>query len=500
MHLPRRLAPYLSALAVQLVFAGYVKDDAYIEYRFATNLAGGHGLCFNPGDPPVEGFTSFLWTAFLALPARLGLDLVVFAKIAGTLALLAVIALSARLVRGRGGTLEAQRCAEWVAATSGSLLVWAQSGMEPVIAAAAVLGAAVALAERRVWLALLLAALSAGLRPECHLVLLFTLALVAAQARRDARARPAALVGAALALVVVGGMHWIRYRYYGSLIPNTALVKAATVSLAAGLRALGELAVTGLAGLLIALALAEAWRRRDDVALLGAAALTAFAAYLVRVGRDEMFLCRLYLPVLPLAIALAAPSLARLPRWTTTVVCLVGLGFAAGHLGVIRYLALGRTSYVPLAEAMLACAKPGDLAIFQDLGRTPYEAMQLRFYDPIGLVDRAVARVRYRDHASPFVRLPTGKGMAEIRDHLLALDPRLVAFVAYVGAAEQPEVKRRFDAAAGGDRERLLAPFVDANPYHVGLHDDARFRARFRFVDAWRRHDGYYLVLYEALK
>ena len=47
MHLSRRIsaaarspwAPYVVALAVQLVFIGYVKDDAYIEYRFATNLA-----------------------------------------------------------------------------------------------------------------------------------------------------------------------------------------------------------------------------------------------------------------------------------------------------------------------------------------------------------------------------------------------------------------------------------------------------------------------------
>src|SRR5207302_414903 len=54
MHLPRRLAaaladplaPYALALAAQIVFVGYIKDDAYIEYRYATNAAHGHGLTF----------------------------------------------------------------------------------------------------------------------------------------------------------------------------------------------------------------------------------------------------------------------------------------------------------------------------------------------------------------------------------------------------------------------------------------------------------------------
>ncbi|HEX6838458.1 MAG TPA: hypothetical protein VF334_17900, partial [Polyangia bacterium] len=77
MHLSRRIAaaarhpaaPYLFALALQLVFVGYVKDDAYIEYRYATNAAHGHGLVYNIGDPPVEGFTSFLWTVLLIVPA-----------------------------------------------------------------------------------------------------------------------------------------------------------------------------------------------------------------------------------------------------------------------------------------------------------------------------------------------------------------------------------------------------------------------------------------------
>ncbi len=40
-------------------------DDAYISYRYAQNLVGGHGLVFNPGEK-VEGYSNFLYTLLAA--------------------------------------------------------------------------------------------------------------------------------------------------------------------------------------------------------------------------------------------------------------------------------------------------------------------------------------------------------------------------------------------------------------------------------------------------
>ena len=42
-------------------------DDAMISMRYARNLAAGHGLAWNAGQPPVEGYTNFLWTLWMAL-------------------------------------------------------------------------------------------------------------------------------------------------------------------------------------------------------------------------------------------------------------------------------------------------------------------------------------------------------------------------------------------------------------------------------------------------
>jgi hypothetical protein len=50
-------------------------DDAYITYRYAENLARGHGFVFNVGDPPLLGTSTPLYTALLAAGAILGIDI-----------------------------------------------------------------------------------------------------------------------------------------------------------------------------------------------------------------------------------------------------------------------------------------------------------------------------------------------------------------------------------------------------------------------------------------
>jgi hypothetical protein len=42
-------------------------DDALISMRYARNLSLGQGWAWNPGDPPVEGFTNFGWVLWLSL-------------------------------------------------------------------------------------------------------------------------------------------------------------------------------------------------------------------------------------------------------------------------------------------------------------------------------------------------------------------------------------------------------------------------------------------------
>jgi arabinofuranosyltransferase len=498
MHLSRRIsalvahpaAPYAFALLMQLVFVGYVKDDAYIEYRYAVNAAHGHGLVYNVGDAPVEGFTSFLWTVLLIVPAWLHVPLLALCKLAGAASLVGCIALVAALVRARGGDGRARQLARWFTATNASLVVWAQSGMESVPTALAVLACAYFLERRRHWPAMLLAAAAAATRPECHVVLFLAAAVVVWR-----RAPLAAIV----AIALVGAVHLWRWHYFGALVPNTALVKGGRLVLPAGLHLLGELAVTSLAGVCIVLTCVEAARKRDGVSLLSAGAALIFCVYLVRVGRDEMFLVRLFLPVWPLTLALAAPWLTRSWRQLLAAGVIVsGLVFIGTRLHTVGYWALGERSHVPLAHLIRAHAKPGDMVVFQDLGQTPWAAMDLRFVDPLGLVDSTIAKIRWRDRASPFLRMPSGLGQEQIRDHLLAIHPQVIAFVAYVDDEFAAEVRAQADVATTArEKETLFAPFLTRNPYYCGLYDDPRFTAQFRFVDIIRRKNSYWFVVFE---
>src|SRR5712691_3102100 len=58
----------------------WMPDDAFISFRYAENLSAGNGLVFNPGER-VEGYTSFLWVALLAIGNRIGFDTVVLARL-----------------------------------------------------------------------------------------------------------------------------------------------------------------------------------------------------------------------------------------------------------------------------------------------------------------------------------------------------------------------------------------------------------------------------------
>ncbi|UCE26296.1 MAG: hypothetical protein JSW52_08000 [Candidatus Coatesbacteria bacterium] len=69
----------------------FVLDDAYIIYRYAQNLAHGHGVVWNVGEDPVEGYTSFAWVVLNAFAILLGLNPVLFSKTVSVLAVLLII-------------------------------------------------------------------------------------------------------------------------------------------------------------------------------------------------------------------------------------------------------------------------------------------------------------------------------------------------------------------------------------------------------------------------
>jgi arabinofuranosyltransferase len=204
-------------------------DDAYISFRYASQLAEGHGLVFNVGER-VEGFSNFLLVVVLAVGKSLGLTPPLAARLLnlGSAAMMISILLLAPKNTPRSLRFAAALCFAFSVQTAHNIL----SGLEAPFFSALVLGGAVLLYKggRAGWTAIvfLLAALT---RPE-GLVLgvaaaFSSLAYDFAIRRNEPGASPLR----DLSLWVAGfGVPFsfflvFRYAYFGTLTPNSVAAK-----------------------------------------------------------------------------------------------------------------------------------------------------------------------------------------------------------------------------------------------------------------------------------
>jgi len=156
-HQPSRERPWLGhalLAGVLVLFAVHslsyhrmMVDDAFISYRYADNLARGHGLVFNPGER-VEGYSNFTLILLLAPFARMGADLLIVSKAIGFLAGLAAILYTVRLsshltgiVEGGCGTSRGlfRFLPAFFLASSASFALWTMGGIETSLFAALLL-------------------------------------------------------------------------------------------------------------------------------------------------------------------------------------------------------------------------------------------------------------------------------------------------------------------------------------------------------------------------
>lgn len=235
----RALAAIASVFLVHVVYLNCVAEDAFIALRFASNLAHGHGLVWNPGTAPVEGYTDFLWVLICSAAIALGLPAVGFAQAASIAAGLATVLLTYRIGR---------RLMDWpvpvalvpplLLAVAGPFATWSSSGMESTLFTFFILSAAadLALGSRvasgssralyyplRAAAALLLATLT---RPEGLLATVVLLALAALIGLFHHRKFAAGVALSAAVYVIGFGIYFAwRYSRYGYLLPNTFYAK-----------------------------------------------------------------------------------------------------------------------------------------------------------------------------------------------------------------------------------------------------------------------------------
>lgn len=452
----------LAALLAHVWVYRFLTDDAFISFRYARNLAHGHGLVFNPGFERVEGYSNFLWVILLALFDRLGLAP---ERVANPLSLVATLALAWVVVRHALRHRPAPG-AEWMIlvppaflAVSRSFAVWSTSGLETrafeLFAIAGMLrlaGEVDALRNGapagRPWGSILLG-LAALTRPDGALVAFCALgaagALVVTGPGDDRAKLRAALRTTWPAFSMVAALYAFRIAYYHAWAPNTYYAKVGgTLHWRAGLDYLYAFALEYGALLWVPALVAVIVRWKGSPArtplLLLAAGLLPHVLYVIAIGGDHFE----YRP-----LDLLFPAVAIVLYEGARAVADTGRGRVAA--GVLAVLVLGGAFLLPWRSHVEAphTYLPGfpGLQLAEGPALTPESAEAERFLDP----DRFA-----------LTRLPLLRGWAEA--HRLALR----RITAYFSGIRQEEHRHFLDVMSG--QARMLKDAIDRGLLPRDLH------------------------------
>jgi hypothetical protein len=398
--------PMLLTLGSAFRVRTFTIDDAFISFRYAENLAHGHGLVYNLGER-VEGYTNFLWTLLLGLFAALGMRPEPVAKVLGLAcacaALVPIYLLSQRLRPLRW----APCIATWLCASSFMFSGYAVFGLEtPLFVLLVLTGTEMFFREGerediRPWSGLVFA-LAALTRPEAPLFLLLLYIW------KDERLfTKKSLIRGALFLTPVLLHLAFRRLYYGAFVPNTLSAKTGdiTTQLQGGADYLQRWALHAGPHLFLALgsvALCIVHRKREGLALAGIA--FAFGEYVLLAGGDWMPYFRFLAPAEPFVFLLvdhAARTIAeRRERAAPVAIGIFALvmGIHRGHALVQAQRdilekdkafwddAAGRT-----AEWFVANAEPGPIVI-ADIGYVGYRT-GFPIVDMLGLLSPEIAHL-----------------------------------------------------------------------------------------------------------
>lgn len=443
----------------------WVAEDAYITFRYARNWAAGHGPRFNPGvDPPVEGYSNFLWLVYCTLLEWMGWSPILGAPLLSLLTgVAAVLLVMSILLDDLELPLLTSCLASLALVTSAPFVTWTTSGLASMPLTALLLAAFVGVVRAQgTTQAIMVGVVGAALclvRTEGPAWWLIAL-VAGSMARRQGTIVPTAL---AVSMPVVCAHLFWRHATYDAWVSNTAKAKVSLSwpVLLRGLRYDAEFVVATLlpsAGLLGAVL---GWRERPRWVLALSAGLGGTLAYGALVGGDYMADFRLLVPGVPFAACLFALFLERARAWGPAV---PGVAWAlvlimgAAPLWSVNLLpwsmreamstdqredrpAHGRVvkPNAKLKGRVLAdYARPGDSLVTVAIGKLGYYAPQVFLHDRNGLVNREVAEREVEDLRRP------GHDKLVPASFFYASRPTMMGFTV---VEDGPKAARQIDAA-----------------------------------------------------
>lgn len=520
-----------------LVTLDFIKDDAYISFRYAHNMVVGDGMTFNAGDK-LEGFTNFLWVLVMVPFEALGMDLFQVCEVLGGILVLLMVWDVTRvhaLVTGRG------KWGSWLwpgmlLAASSNTALWATSGMEQPIAMWLPLAGAFVLwkgwhggdERQQKWAIIsgILLGLGCMARPEGHLIATLLGVPLLWEAIKKRKIDRFSWMWAASLLAVTAPYHLFRYVYFGTIVPNTYYVKTASSSLVwmTGLGKLQEMFDFNYLGWMVCLVpFAFISRRFLAEKLVMLAIVCGFMVHLVKVGVDEMHWHRLFLPALPFLLILTSLGMQHAAeavmgafenigekrrKWLRVQVYAVGWAaviaatvscFIFSYKEKAGFNGRGEINgmnHPDLGKFVTRHDRPHALVAFQDMGSTPYHAPDIDFLDFIGLVDRTVARKRHQYGLHPFMGTEAHHFQkqydAEMRAYFYERNPEWTVLTTYIPKGDAARFGERF---AKDPVPESLGPSIGQNSFQFGIWDDT-FKSRYVHVRTWQHSTTYYLSLF----
>lgn len=393
-----------------ILFWDYSIDDAFITFRYAEHFADGHGLVFNIGDSPLEGYSNFLWLLVLALLYKIGLPTYLMSKLIGVLCfLLAAYLFSVQFKENERRFLP----------LSGALFLispvtafWAVSGLELGLHTLLLILAIIMLFNKSQWLYLILPLLVIS-RPEgVGVGVVLLLAGFISDLANKNRSLGFTLWGFIIVIVTFGALEIFRLQVFGYPLPNTYYAKSHYESVVYGYLALGKMMLF-FAPLTVALILSI---KQVIKIKLTDKKLTIFVSLFLFQGVVSSsvdpimnFYFRYMISFLPLLIAISLIVVSTLIKGTNrhwTAALLISISLLLPVKGVMAHIDQemeireAQESLINWAEQL-----PHDATISMiDMGRVPYYTDKI-YYDLYGLVNKDIAHDGYNPRRE-FARLP----------------------------------------------------------------------------------------------
>lgn len=297
------------------IYLNCVAEDSYITFRFAQNLAHGYGFVWNIGEPPVEGYTNFLWVIICAGIFKSGLDLPftsqVLGVIFGCLSIFYLFKLTSCIL---GRTTPLCLIPGLFLALCGPFASWASSGMETSLFSLLLIMAVYyyllfikTLSFKNANLSLMTMFFATLTRPEGLIIPFITFCLTIFMFKGNQKTLKRYLLSFLIFFLVPFLVYFCwRLTYFGFLLPNTFYAKTGggVEQYKRGLAYLGYFSFFYLIPLIPFLVLflwegkEPEWRLNPNTLLLLSICLI-YTIYIIFVGGDYMAMFRFFVPIIP---------------------------------------------------------------------------------------------------------------------------------------------------------------------------------------------------------